>query len=83
MGNRQLKRVIELSATPAIDLEGTPIRAIFCLKKKKLNMREIEEREDCFILDFDPNVSLNLSQISKSKDLLNPNSPDLSVVCPR
>ena len=43
-------------------------------------MREIEEREDCFILDFDPNDSLNLSQISKSKDLRNPNSPDLSIL---
>ncbi|XP_057507206.1 RPM1 interacting protein 13-like [Actinidia eriantha] len=85
MGKRQLKRVMELSPTPAktreaIDLEGTPIREIFCLKKKTLNMREIEEREDCFILDFDPNDSLNLSQISKSKDLRNPNSPDLSIL---
>lgn len=44
-------------------------------------MREIEDREDCFILGFDPNDdSLDLPHIKVSKDLHNPNSPDLSVL---
>lgn len=47
-------------------------------------MREIEDREDFFILGIDPNDdSLDLS-ISKGKDLHNPNSSlDLSVLAER
>ncbi|KAI8029337.1 hypothetical protein LOK49_LG01G01817 [Camellia lanceoleosa] len=57
--------------------EGTPVRAIFCLKNN-INMREIEEREDCFILDFDPDDCFDLSKLSMSKDLYQ--NPDLSVL---
>ncbi|KAL7230133.1 hypothetical protein ACSBR2_008628 [Camellia fascicularis] len=57
--------------------EGTPVRAIFCLKNN-INMREIEEREDCFILDFDPDDCFDLSKLSMSKDLYH--NPDLSVL---
>lgn len=38
--------------------EGTPLRAIFCLKTRQ-DMKIFEEKEDCFILDFDPNDSFD------------------------
>ncbi|KAM7463609.1 hypothetical protein LguiA_031730 [Lonicera macranthoides] len=63
---------------PSEQEEGTPLRPIFCLKKK-VNMKELEEREDCFILDFDPDDSLDLSNLSVSKDP-DVDSPDISVI---
>ncbi|XP_058181466.1 RPM1 interacting protein 13-like [Rhododendron vialii] len=87
MGRKELKGVIDLCSPErlegevVVDLAGTPVRGVFCLKRKKANMREIEDREDCFILGFDPNDdSLDLPHIKVSKDLHNPNSPDLSVL---
>lgn len=87
MGRKELKGVIDLCSPErsegevVVDLGGTPVRGVFCLKRKKANMREIEDREDCFILGFDPNDdSLDLPHIKVSKDLHNPNSPDLSVL---
>ncbi|CAA7048917.1 unnamed protein product [Microthlaspi erraticum] len=55
--------------------EGTPIRAIFCLKTKQ-DMKIFEEKEDCFILDFDPNDSFDARKHSFSD---NPESDDNDV----
>lgn len=45
--------------------EGTPLRAIFCLKTRQ-DMKIFEEKEDCFILDFDPNESFDATKLSFS-----------------
>lgn len=43
--------------------EGTPLRGIFCLKTRQ-DMKIFDEKEDCFILDFDPNDSFDASKLS-------------------
>ncbi|KFK27026.1 hypothetical protein AALP_AA8G324600 [Arabis alpina] len=47
--------------------EETPLRGIFCLKTRQ-DMKRIEETEDCFILDFDPFDSFDLTKLSLSGD---------------
>ncbi|KAL1206565.1 hypothetical protein V5N11_027133 [Cardamine amara subsp. amara] len=37
--------------TPSLKEEESPLRGIFCLKKRQ-DMKRFEETEDCFILDF-------------------------------
>lgn len=45
--------------------DGTPIRPVFCLKSKSVtDIKRIEEIEDCFILEFDPFESIDLSSLS-------------------
>ncbi|CAG7884523.1 unnamed protein product [Brassica rapa] len=41
--------------------EGTPLRGMFCLKTRQEDMKPFEEKEDCFILDFDPSDSFDSS----------------------
>lgn len=77
LGDEPEITVVEINP-PSEQEEGTPLRPIFCLKKK-VNMKELEEREDCFILDFDPDESLDLSNLSVSKDP-DVDSPDISVI---
>lgn len=77
LGDEPEITVVEINP-PSEQEEGTPLRPIFCLKKK-VNMKELEEREDCFILDFDPDDSLDLSNLSVSKDP-DVDSPDISVI---
>ncbi|CAN8273641.1 unnamed protein product [Cochlearia groenlandica] len=45
--------------------EGTPLRGIFCLKTRQ-DMKIFEEKEDCFILDFDPNDSFDAKKATFS-----------------
>ncbi|CAH9110109.1 unnamed protein product [Cuscuta europaea] len=47
--------LVDLSSSPLDDdvQQGTPLRATFCLKNRE-QMAEFDEKEDCFILDFDP-----------------------------
>ncbi|CAH9140824.1 unnamed protein product [Cuscuta epithymum] len=47
--------LVDLSSSPLDDDEqqGTPLRATFCLKNRE-QLTEFDEKEDCFILDFDP-----------------------------
>ncbi|KAL3521723.1 hypothetical protein ACH5RR_019872 [Cinchona calisaya] len=70
------------SSTPG--QKGTPLRPVFCLKNRDA-IKKMEEREDCFILDFDPdhhhhgddatlNVSINLDYVEDDA------SPDISIV---
>ncbi|KAL2513179.1 hypothetical protein Adt_18779 [Abeliophyllum distichum] len=39
-----------------------PFRSIFCLKDRE-NIKEIEEKEECFILEFDPYDSLDYDDV--------------------
>ncbi|KAH0690059.1 hypothetical protein MTR67_014226 [Solanum verrucosum] len=66
--------VVDLSTSP-ID-EGTPLRPVFCLKKRE-QLKEFEEKEECFILDFDPYESVDISKLSVSQNL---DASDLSVL---
>ncbi|XP_052184864.1 RPM1 interacting protein 13-like [Diospyros lotus] len=63
---------------------GSPLTPIFCVKKKE-NVREIEDREDCFILDFDPfNDSPDgIFRLSPSKVHNTGDAPDLTVIAER
>ena len=76
--------VIDLcsSPSPRSELKGTPLRPVFCLKNRD-NIKRIEEREDCFILDFDPGEDddLTLSVSSKNNvENVDGVSPDVSLV---
>ncbi|CAN8230273.1 unnamed protein product [Cochlearia groenlandica] len=42
--------------------DGSPIVGIFCLKTRQ-DMKIFEEKEDCFILDFDPDDSFEAKKI--------------------
>lgn len=57
--------------------EGTPLRPIFCLKNRN-DLKDFVDKEDCFILDFDPDESLSISKLSVSRNA--DGSPDVSVV---
>ncbi|XP_022738432.1 uncharacterized protein LOC111291110 [Durio zibethinus] len=52
--------------------DGSPLRPIFCLKKN-VDMKRIEEMEDCFILEFNPFDSVDIA--TKDSD-----DVDISVV---
>ncbi|KAK7350933.1 hypothetical protein VNO77_10001 [Canavalia gladiata] len=58
--------------------EESPIRAMLCLKRKE-DMKHFEETEDCFILEFDPSDSLNLSNLSLY-DKSNHDAADVSII---
>lgn len=66
--------VVDLSSSPSD--EGTPLRPVFCLKKRE-QLKEFEDKEECFILDFDPYESVDISKLSVSNNL---DASDLSVV---
>ncbi|XP_007039216.2 PREDICTED: uncharacterized protein LOC18605870 [Theobroma cacao] len=85
------KEVIEISPSPAVkdkwlqnlkrkqekeEEDGSPLRPIFCLKKN-MDMKRIEEMEDCFILDFNPFDSVDIAMLSATND---GDDVDLSVV---
>ncbi|AEE85378.1 hypothetical protein AtNW77_Chr4g0305461 [Arabidopsis thaliana] len=59
------KRRKRLSKEEEEEEEGTPLRGIFCLKTRQ-DMKIFEEKEDCFILDFDPNDSFDARKLSDS-----------------
>lgn len=55
--------------------EETPVRSMFCLKRN-MDLKSFDEKEDCFILDFNPFESLHLTHLSIS----NNHAEDLSVI---
>ncbi|KAF8412809.1 hypothetical protein HHK36_000780 [Tetracentron sinense] len=66
--------------------DGSPPRSIFCLKKSSIaDIKLIEEKEDCFILDYDPFESIDISKILtiSTPDDDDDDAPDLSVVSER
>jgi hypothetical protein len=66
--------------------DGSPLRPIFCLNRKNnADIKRIEETQDCFILDFDPFESIDLSKLSVSNnpsdaDADSDGASDLSVI---
>ncbi|GLT41552.1 hypothetical protein SLA2020_156060 [Shorea laevis] len=70
--------VIEISSSsPEKETDGTPVRSIFCLKRR-IDMERIDLTEDCFVLDFNPFDSFGTSNISGKSD--SGYAPDLSVI---
>ncbi|KAI7755015.1 hypothetical protein M8C21_020182 [Ambrosia artemisiifolia] len=66
------------------DDNETPLRPIFCLKRKSA-IKEYDDKEDCFILDFNPeeednDVALDPSNIKKCRQNSCQDSPDLLMV---
>ncbi|KAJ7965231.1 28 kDa ribonucleoprotein, chloroplastic [Quillaja saponaria] len=66
--------------------EESPFRAIICLKNRD-DVQRFEETEECFILDFDPFESVDLSKLSMKEkitvgdhDTNTDNDSDLSVI---
>lgn len=55
---------------------GTPLRPVFCAKRNT-DIKRIEEIEECFILDFDPFDSIDISKLSVSNS---PIDNEVSVV---
>nr|XP_043618396.1 uncharacterized protein LOC122590126 [Erigeron canadensis] len=65
-----------------VDDDGTPLRPIFCLKRKSA-IKEFDDKEDCFILDFNPDEdSVDLSKMNAEKGVQNnpQDSPDVFMV---
>lgn len=58
------------------DDNGTPLRPVFCAKRNT-DIKRIEEIEECFILDFDPFDSIDISKLSVSNS---PIDNEVSVV---
>lgn len=78
MGKNEAKGEILIEVPGSPENQGSPVRAVLCLKDK-VNMREIEEREDCFLLDFDPDDSaVDLSKLYHPSD--KSDAHDVSVV---
>ncbi|EOA15749.1 hypothetical protein CARUB_v10006794mg [Capsella rubella] len=50
-----------------VEDDGTPLSGIFCLKKRQ-DMKTFDEKEDCFILDFDPNDAFDAKNRSDSTE---------------
>lgn len=67
----ELVQILPLSSEKEEEGEedGSPIRSIFCLKSKsEADIKRIEEMEDCFILEFDPYESIDLSKFAVPAD---------------
>ncbi|XP_075650578.1 RPM1 interacting protein 13-like [Castanea sativa] len=75
-------QVIEISPSPSEryseeeEDNGTPLRPVFCVKRNT-DIKRIEEIEECFILDFDPFDSIDISKLSVSNS---PIDNEVSVV---
>lgn len=59
--------------------EETPVRAVVCLKRKE-DVKRFEETEECFILDFDPFDSLDISKLSLKDNKNNHDDNDISII---
>ncbi|XP_058781411.1 RPM1 interacting protein 13-like [Vicia villosa] len=60
-------------------LAETPIRPVVCLKRKE-DVKRYEETEECFILDFDPFESIDLSKLSLENKKNDDDTSDISIV---
>jgi len=72
------KRRKRLSKEEEEEEEGTPLRGIFCLKTRQ-DMKIFEEKEDCFILDFDPFDSFDVKKLTFTDDVRE-GDKDLSII---
>lgn len=74
---REIIEIDDPSHSP--DKMDTPSRPIFCLKNRG-QLKEIEKKEECFILEFDHKDELNILKLGISVDLDDAASPDVRVV---
>ncbi|VVA11399.1 PREDICTED: RPM1 interacting [Prunus dulcis] len=80
-GQKKKKRVAPRTSS-SLEEDGSPIRHILCVKNK-VDVKQFEEVDDCFILDFDPFEPIQLSKLSVSDNFAGhnaPESPDVAVV---
>ncbi|KAK6155460.1 hypothetical protein DH2020_009708 [Rehmannia glutinosa] len=71
--------VIEIGDSSPSPEKGTPLRPVFCLKNRD-GIKKAEEREECFILEFDPDDDLETLKFSVRKDSDDNAEADLLVV---
>ncbi|XP_043718767.1 uncharacterized protein LOC122666766 [Telopea speciosissima] len=74
-----LLRANKINSSSSSENEDSPVRSILCLKKN-VSMEEFDQVEDCFILDFDPFESVDLSA---KLSLKNDDAQEISVICQR
>ncbi|KAK6926098.1 hypothetical protein RJ641_007817 [Dillenia turbinata] len=68
-GEKVVESGVEVIENTVSDDESSPPRSVFCLKKENFQqIKAIEETEDCFILDFDPFDSIDVSKLSIAKN---------------
>lgn len=75
---KNMEKAVEMEestcSSSSVEDQGTPLRPIFCLKKK-VDLKIFDDIYDCFILDFDPVEPIpSISNLSVSSN------DDLSVV---
>ncbi|KAK4277655.1 hypothetical protein QN277_015618 [Acacia crassicarpa] len=75
MPSIELKKPIEIISLSSSEEDDSPIRAIVCLKRRD-DIKRVEESEDCFILDFDPFESADISKLTLKNE--NPADEDVS-----
>ncbi|KAL4557237.1 hypothetical protein LXL04_035410 [Taraxacum kok-saghyz] len=64
------------------DDDDTPLRPIFCLKRKSA-IKEFDDREDCFILDFNPeedSIDLSKNTFGNGHQQNPQDSPEISLI---
>ncbi|KZV45260.1 hypothetical protein F511_10037 [Dorcoceras hygrometricum] len=64
---------------PSPDEKDTPLRPIFCLKNRG-QLKEIERKEECFIVEFDLKDELNILKVWIYEEIDDAASPDVRVV---
>ncbi|XP_054799901.1 RPM1 interacting protein 13-like [Prosopis cineraria] len=78
ISSSNLKKPIE-TITLSSEEDDSPIRAMVCLRID--DVKRFEESEDCFVLEFDPFESVNLSKLSlEEKNPAEEDVSDLSII---
>ncbi|XP_010446514.1 PREDICTED: uncharacterized protein LOC104729276 [Camelina sativa] len=65
--------------TKVVKEDDTPLRGIFCLKRRQ-DMKRFEETEDCFILEFDPFDSFDVKRLTFTDDDREGGDKDLAII---
>ncbi|KAK8710569.1 hypothetical protein V6N13_145887 [Hibiscus sabdariffa] len=63
-------------------VDESPLRSIFCLKNV-VDLKRVEETEDCFILDFNPSSPIDIAKLSAAAAANGDVDDELSVVSER
>lgn len=58
--------ILDLDDEVDLEDDGTPLRPIFCLKRRSA-IKDFDDKEDCFILDFNPDEEESVD-LSKAND---------------
>ena len=63
---KEEKKVFRYTSSSSSEESGTPVRRILCIKNAH-DVKQFEETEECFILDFDPfDPPIDISKLSMS-----------------